>query len=82
MSDEHQGGHGGGHGGPLSNDLPPKPPPWRFEFKGFRNTYFEDRLDWTPIKRDPLGEPDEETRLIAEALARRTQAERAARARY
>ena len=84
-TEEHAGGGGHGHGGPLSNDLPPKPPPWRPQIKGFRNTYFEDRLDWTPMKRDPIGAPDEETRLIAERLAARTEREREereARQRY
>jgi hypothetical protein len=73
------GGHGGGHDGPLRGDLPPKPPPWEFKFKGFRNTYVEDHIDWTPIKKDPLGPPDEETQRIASALAARTRAEREAR---
>lgn len=82
-SESHEGGGGhGGHGGPLSNDLPPKPGPWRPQIKGFVNTYVQDHIDWTPLERDPLGAPDEETRRIAEALAARTQAEREARQRY
>ena len=77
-TESQQGGHGG-HEGPLSNDLPPKPAPWRPQIHGFRNTYFEDRLDWTPIPHDPLGPPDDEVVEIASALAARMNAERSRR---
>ncbi len=76
-SDTHEGGGGHGHGGPLSNDLPPKPPPWRPQIHGYKDTYWEDRLDWTPMKREPLGRPDPETARIADALAARVAAEKA-----
>jgi len=80
-SNTHEGG--GGHGGPLSNDLPEKPEPWRPQIRGWVDTYEQDRIDWTPRKREPLGQPDPETARIAEALAARVAAEkaRAAKAR-
>ena len=77
---EHPPGFGlKGHNAPLRNDLPPPPEPWSPQIKGFVNTYVQDRIDWTPMKKDPLGPPDAETRRIAEALAARTEAAREAR---